>query len=320
MRRQGVEDGHELGGTRQGRVGHHATHVGNEAPRLALGTTPAEGVRRRHGNVSARAGARRFLLPSGTRDNLGRPRVSLSLRFPLVAVLSSSPARSPGSPFTLIGERLWLDFVNTDDVRRGTRVDLLRDFESLARFLEAAHVLDGERASGMRRRAPQQPGGAAAALVDARRVRAALRALAERGAQSEKIRGDALAEINRVLGRSAGTRRLESRADGSFARAFVPVGDAFAGLIIPVVESAADSLIAGELARVRRCGDPRCTRVFFDATRNGRRRWCDMATCGNRAKAARFRERERQESVSGEHPVATRHEHARVGNIAAGPR
>ena len=46
--------------------------------------------------------------------------------------------------------------------------------------------------------------------------------------------------------------------------------------------------------RVRRCGDPRCSRVFFDATRNGRRRWCDMATCGNRAKAARFRERERQ--------------------------
>jgi len=208
-------------------------------------------------------------------------------------MLPSPQARGATSPFTLIGERLWLDFVNTDDVRRGARIDLLRDFESLVRFLEAGAILDGERATGMRRRAQQQPAGAAAALVDARRVRAALRALAERGAHSEKIRGDALAEINRVLGRSAGTRRVESRADGSFARAFVPVGDAFAGLIIPVVESAADALIAGELARVRRCSDPRCSRVFYDATRNGRRRWCDMATCGNRAKAARFRERER---------------------------
>lgn len=71
------------------------------------------------------------------------------------------------------------------------------------------------------------------------------------------------------------------------------MGDAFAGLIIPIVESAADSLITGELGRVRRCGDNRCTRVFLDATRNGRRRWCEMATCGNRAKAARFRARER---------------------------
>ena len=56
-------------------------------------------------------------------------------------------------------------------------------------------------------------------------------------------------------------------------------------------ESVAESLIHGELVRVRRCGDPRCPRVFFDSTRNGRRRWCDMATCGNRAKAARHREK-----------------------------
>lgn len=205
-----------------------------------------------------------------------------------------APSSRPLIPsFAWVGERLWLDFINTDDVRRGARLDLLRDFEALVRFLEHTGCLDAERAAGMQRRAHQQPAGAAAALVDARRVRAALRALAERGALAEKARWDALTEINRVLGRSAGTRRVEPRADGSFARSFVPVGDAFAGLIIPVVESAADALISGELVRVRRCGDPRCSRVFYDATRNGRRRWCDMATCGNRAKAARFRERGR---------------------------
>ena len=217
----------------------------------------------------------------------------------LPSALAATPLRTAGAPFLWIGERLWLDFVNTDDVRRGTRVDVLRDFESLARFLESSGAFDGEHVHGMRRRAQQQPAGAAAAVVDARRVRAALRALAERGTSSEKARWDALAEINRVLGRSAGTRRLDSRADGTFARSFVPVGDAFAGLIIPVVESAADSLIAGELARVRRCRDPRCSRVFFDSTRNARRRWCEMSTCGNRAKAARFRQRERRGAGGG---------------------
>lgn len=198
----------------------------------------------------------------------------------------------PRTPvFSRVGERLWLDFVNTDEARRGERIDLLRDFDALVEFLVDTAVLDAERASGMRRRAHQQPAGATAALVDARRTRVALRQLAERGVHSDRARLDALAEINRVLGRSAVTRRIDLQGDGTFARTFVPVGDAFAALLIPVIESAADAMIAGELTRVRRCSDPRCTRVFLDDTRNGRRRWCEMSTCGNRAKAARWRER-----------------------------
>ena len=207
------------------------------------------------------------------------------------ATVSSFTPRTSNerSPFVFVGERLWLDFVNCEHGLR--RYDALRDFESMVRWLEAAAVLDAERAGGIRRRAQQQPAGASVALLDGRRVRAALRALAERGPMSERIRNDGLIEINRVLGRSAGTRRVDLRPDGTFIRSFVPVGDAFAGLVIPVVESAADALILGELSRVRRCADPRCQRVFFDNTKNGRRRWCDMATCGNRAKAARHREK-----------------------------
>jgi predicted RNA-binding Zn ribbon-like protein len=210
--------------------------------------------------------------------------------------------------FVFIGERLWLDFVNTEPGTPAAAArhagaladmadvplhagDALRDFDTFVAWLESAAVLDVERAQGIRRRAVQQPTGAAATLVDARRVRATLRVLAERGTAAAQVRFEALSEINRVLGRSAGTRRVEVRTDGSYTRAFVPVGDAFAGLMIPIVESAADAMILGELGRVRRCADSRCPRVFFDRTKNGRRRWCDMATCGNRAKAARHRAR-----------------------------
>jgi len=59
--------------------------------------------------------------------------------------------------------------------------------------------------------------------------------------------------------------------------------------MIPIVDSAADVLVNGELGRVRECADARCHRVFLDTTKNGLRRWCDMGTCGNRAKAARHR-------------------------------
>ncbi|HET7584434.1 MAG TPA: CGNR zinc finger domain-containing protein [Gemmatimonadaceae bacterium] len=208
------------------------------------------------------------------------------------------------APFAFVGERMWLDFVNTDDARLGARTDLLRDFGALVNWLVAAGALDAERAASMQRRAEQQPAGASAALADARRVRAALRALAERGARDEGARAHAVAEINRVLGRSTGMRRLEPRGDGTFTRSFVPSGDAFAALIIPVVESAADALVNGELSRVRRCADARCARVFHDGSRNARRRWCEMTGCGNRAKAARHRQRTADRSAKRKRPPA----------------
>jgi predicted RNA-binding Zn ribbon-like protein len=198
-------------------------------------------------------------------------------------------------PFVFVGERLWLDFVNSADAARprlGGHIDALDSFDGFVRWLGAARLLDEERGSALLRRAQQQPTGASAALHEARRLRNVLRALAERGgAPSDRATQTAIAEINRILGRSAGTRRVEARADGGFVRNFVTVGDVFAGLLVPVIESAADALVNDELPRVRRCADPRCSRVFYDGSRNGKRRWCEMATCGNRAKAARHRQK-----------------------------
>jgi predicted RNA-binding Zn ribbon-like protein len=81
------------------------------------------------------------------------------------------------------------------------------------------------------------------------------------------------------------------RGDATVRRTFAPAGDAFSGLIIPIVESATDALVSDELARVRQCDAAGCERVYFDSSKNGRRRWCDMRGCGNRAKGAQFRAR-----------------------------
>jgi predicted RNA-binding Zn ribbon-like protein len=45
---------------------------------------------------------------------------------------------------------------------------------------------------------------------------------------------------------------------------------------------------------VRWCADSRCTRPFIDRSRGHRRRWCGMANCGDRAKAAAYRQRQRR--------------------------
>lgn len=52
-----------------------------------------------------------------------------------------------------------------------------------------------------------------------------------------------------------------------------------------VVESAMDLLRQGPLDRIGEC--PSCGWLFVDTSRNGRRRWCSMAMCGNRVKSAR---------------------------------
>lgn len=45
--------------------------------------------------------------------------------------------------------------------------------------------------------------------------------------------------------------------------------------------------------RVRKCADPRCTRLFVDKSKNGTRLWCSMDACGNRSKVRAFRLRHR---------------------------
>lgn len=50
--------------------------------------------------------------------------------------------------------------------------------------------------------------------------------------------------------------------------------------------------LEGRWERFRVCGNPGCSEVFYDDSRNRSRKWCSMATCGNRAKVRAFRERQ----------------------------
>ncbi len=68
-----------------------------------------------------------------------------------------------------------------------------------------------------------------------------------------------------------------------------PTGEALARLASPLV----DVIASGATDRLRICANDGCRWVFEDTSRAGRRRWCDMTTCGNRAKAQRFRSKAR---------------------------
>lgn len=62
--------------------------------------------------------------------------------------------------------------------------------------------------------------------------------------------------------------------------------------------SALALLRADAWRRIRVC--PACAWLFLDASRNGSRRWCDMAVCGNRHKA-QLHYRKKQQIAGDEH-------------------
>jgi predicted RNA-binding Zn ribbon-like protein len=75
-----------------------------------------------------------------------------------------------------------------------------------------------------------------------------------------------------------------------------PVDDALALIAEAIIEE----LATGRPERLRVCANDRCRWAFYDSSPTGRRRWCDMRSCGNQAKAARYRARLKEESKTDE--------------------
>ena len=64
-------------------------------------------------------------------------------------------------------------------------------------------------------------------------------------------------------------------------------------LLLPLGEVLAQFVSDEDFSNVKCCEGPNCTLMFVDHTRGRKRRWCSMAVCGNRAKAAAHRERQK---------------------------
>ncbi len=194
---------------------------------------------------------------------------------------------SAGKNFLFLGNSAWLDFVNTEVMSSGNRVDLLESPDDLVRWITSARLVDEAEIGAVRSRW----GDAARVLEPARRFRQGLRDIAERLAAREAIDDDALAPLNAALSRSTHTSRVV-RSDHGFRRLERWSLNEPEDLLVPIAESARDLLCEGDLSLVRRCRNPSCILFFYDTTKNHARAWCSMGVCGNRTKvAAHYRRR-----------------------------
>jgi predicted RNA-binding Zn ribbon-like protein len=195
--------------------------------------------------------------------------------------------------YPFLAERLGLDFVNTELVSGGERVELLAGFADLLEWCAEAGVISAAQAATLRHRWDGRP-EARRAHRRALELRAALRAMAARlAAGRDDVPAASLEAINAALAGADTARRVVRTRDG-YAMRTEPVFETPDQLLAPIAESAAALLTAGDRTRVRACQNPGCVLVFYDTTKNRGRRWCSMAACGNRAKVAAHYRRARE--------------------------
>lgn len=208
-------------------------------------------------------------------------------------VTAESTIRSdPAYLFDFCGGHLAIDFTNTVGSRGSTPEEHLRTFGDLIAWAEAREVLAPQEVERLKRAAARRPTDAKAALTEALRLREALyRALQAAAAGRRVPEGDLdilNAHAHEVFSRM---RLAPGRARLTLAVDPVEAASLAAPILIPVVRAAVELLTSDAIERVRTCADDSCAWLFFDATRNRTRRWCDMKACGNRSKVRRFRAR-----------------------------
>jgi predicted RNA-binding Zn ribbon-like protein len=176
--------------------------------------------------------------------------------------------------FEFKGGNLALDFVGTVAERGTTDLDQLTTEADLARWFHEAGVVDSVGRIG--------PGE----FARAKELRETLYRITRALTSLDPLRAGDLRHVNAVAAGAPPIPHVD-RAELIRRR-----GDVDAAMTA-VARAGLDLFDEGVRPLVQWCGGHNCTRAFIDHSRGTRRRWCDMAGCGDRAKAAAYRARRR---------------------------
>ena len=195
--------------------------------------------------------------------------------------------------FDLTGRHLALNLANTISRRHdpARRKEHLASYLDLLSFARQSEIVSPKLAEQLRTYAVGHPAEARRSFVKAITLREALYRVFAAIAQKRSADAGDLRTINdyalaamrhRTLAPMNGGFRWDWQSDGKTN---------LERILWPIAPAAADLLTSDELKIVRFCEAPDCEWLFLDHSRNRSRRWCDMTSCGNRAKARRHYQR-----------------------------
>ena len=181
-------------------------------------------------------------------------------------------------PFPLISGRLSLDLVNTEVVRRGVRHDLLATPSDLQ------HWITIMQDTGALRGVAMDAEEAADAWPFIRALRSVLRQGFEQIAGAQPLESDWPRHLEEVIQQAPLAYKL-----GLGRLIPVPMGQPADAVGSLVAYDALQLLASNVLYDLHHCANPECVLLFLDE--QGRRKWCSMKLCGNRAKVSRYQSR-----------------------------
>ncbi|MCR4265915.1 CGNR zinc finger domain-containing protein [Nitratireductor sp. ZSWI3] len=186
-----------------------------------------------------------------------------------------------------VGDHPALDFVNTVTGWDERPRDWIHDYAALVDWALIRGIVTGADAAHLQELAKASPRAAATALTKAKELRLAMHGLLTARVEGAAPRTDDLAVVEWMW------RGFNSRCElaiDPLTGIQIRAGDTGLDVISMALTDAFIRL--GEdftSPRLKRCAGVNCGWFFFDRSKPGRRRWCDMATCGNAAKYARHR-------------------------------
>jgi len=186
-------------------------------------------------------------------------------------------------PTLFAGGRLCLDFVNTSCHRRGVDLELIGSSEELRRWLRLAEsVIEKPLCPDDR---VWDAGYGESVLPRAIGLRTALHDLVRSVIEKTPAPAAALEIVNAVLRENPTYAQIGSGGEGF--RDSVSVSHPDDRWLVVIAQDAVDLLCHGDLSLLRKCECPTCVRVFYDTTKNHKRRWC-VEKCGSKPKAAAY--------------------------------
>jgi predicted RNA-binding Zn ribbon-like protein len=186
-----------------------------------------------------------------------------------------------------------MDFLNTHAMPGGVPTEWLKTGADLLNWLEQADLIDAETAA--RFRTDKVKGQLEVVAKGARALREWLRAFVRRHA-GQPLTAAAEAELGPLNLLLAGDKSFARVSGGgeSLALQRLRRWETPEELLQPIATAIADLVCHADFRLIRACEGHDCTLMFLDRTKAHARRWCSMALCGNRAKAAAHRARKRQ--------------------------
>jgi predicted RNA-binding Zn ribbon-like protein len=192
------------------------------------------------------------------------------------------------SPPKLVAGTRAVDFANTVEWRGDpeARDERLTGYGEFLLWAVAAGLIDAATHRRLAAEASRRPATARKVVREAITLREALAAVLAGG------KARALTSLNEALSATRFSYRLEPARNGLRAVATGDV-DALREPLAKIAHEIVEFLASDRLARIGHCADHRCGWFFVDTSRNHTRLWCDMADCGNNAKARAFYRRRR---------------------------